>query len=141
MSVSAPGIDVHERGFSFLELVVVLAVLGVLLTLAVPSYQQYTRRMHRAEAIEKMLAVAYCQAKIRSITGFYDTSRCTGEGSSEFHEIRLEPPDRTATLEYTIVAEPKKPAGDRCGTLSLDQAGTRGVSGDQASRANCWGGR
>jgi len=124
-----------------LELVVVLAVMGVLLTLAVPSYQQYTQRVHRAEAIEKMLAIAYCQAKIRSINGFYDTSRCAGDFNAEFHEIRIEPLGRTTTLEYTIIAEPIDAAGDRCGSLSLDQAGTRSISGDQASRADCWGGR
>lgn len=141
MTASAPNHDVHESGFSLLELVVVLAVLGVLLTLAVPSYQQYTQRVHRAEAIERMLSVAYCQAKIRSISGFFDTSRCAADASGEFHEIRIEPSDLTATLEYTIYAEPKNPVGDRCGTLSLNQAGTRGISGDQASRAQCWGGR
>ena len=133
--------DRRCKAFSMLELVIVLAVMGVLLTLAVPSYQQYTQRVHRAEAIEKMLSIAYCQAKIRSINGFYDTSRCAGDFSAEFHEIRIEPTDRTATLEYTIIAEPINATGDRCGNLSLDQAGTRNISGDQASRAQCWGGR
>lgn len=133
--------DRRETAFSMLELVVVLAVMGVLLTLAVPSYQQYTQRAHRAEAIEKMLAIANCQAKIRSINGFYDTSRCTEDFSAEFHEIRIEPLDRTATLDYIIIAEPINATGDRCGSLSLDQAGTRNISGDRASRAGCWGGQ
>ena len=128
-------------GFSLLELVIVLAVIGVLLTLAIPSYQRYTQRVHRAEAIRMMLAVADCQERIRASTGFYDTSSC-GEGfNSDYHELRIEPPGSTASLEFTIVAQLRQGSDDDCGNLSLDQTGSRGISGNQATVNKCWGGR
>ena len=109
-------------GFSLLELVIVLAVIGVLLTLAIPSYQRYTQRAHRAEAIRMMLAIADCQERVRASTGFYDTSGC-GEGfNSDSHELRIEPPDNVASLEFTIIAQQRQGSDDACGNLSLDQA-------------------
>jgi len=124
-----------------LELVIVLAVVSVLLTLAIPSYQRYTQRVHRAEAIRLMLAVADCQERVRASSGFYDTSSC-GEGfDSDSHELRIEPPASTASLEFTIVAQLHQGSDDACGDLSLNQAGTRGVSGEQATVNKCWGGR
>lgn len=128
-------------GFSLLELVVVLAVIGVLLTLAIPSYQRYTQRAHRAEAIRMILAIADCQERVRASTGFYDTSSC-GEGiNSDSHELRIEPPDNVASLEFTIIAQLRQGSNDACGNLSLDQAGTRGISGNQVAVNKCWGGR
>ena len=132
---------IRTIGFSMLELVIVLAVVSVLLTLAIPSYQRYTQRVHRAEAIRMMLAVADCQERVRANTGFYDTSSC-GEGfNSDSHELRIEPLDNTASLEYTIVAQPRQGEEDDCGNLSLNQAGTRGISGNQVTVNKCWGGR
>ena len=128
-------------GFSLLELVIVLAVIGVLLTLAIPSYQRYTQRAHRAEAIRMMLAMADCQERVRASTGFYDTSSC-GEGiNSDSHKLRIEPPDNVASLEFTIIAQLRQGSNDACGNLSLDQAGTRDISGNQAAVSKCWGGR
>jgi type IV pilus assembly protein PilE len=131
----------RSPGFSLLELVIVLAVLAVLLTIAVPSYQRYVQRAHRAEAIRMMLAIAGCQERVRANTGFYDTSRCLEAFDSESHELRIEPLDSTESLEFTIIAEPQPGREDSCGNLSLDQAGTRGISGSPDDLRKCWSGR
>lgn len=126
-------------GFSLLELVIVLATIAILLVIAVPSYRQYLQRGHRAEAIRMMLAVADCQERLRVQTGFYDTSRCGSSFESDFYGLRIAPPDESPTFEYEIIAEPR--LSDRCGSLSLDQAGTRGIGGEPELLAACWGGR
>jgi type IV pilus assembly protein PilE len=132
---------INITGFSLLELVIVLAVIGVLLTLAVPSYQRYTQRAHRADAIRMMLGIADCQERVRANSGFYDPSSCREGFHSDSHELRIEPPDSTASLEFTIVAQLRQGRDDACGSLSLDQAGTRGISGNQADLGKCWSGR
>jgi type IV pilus assembly protein PilE len=131
----------RHSGFSLLELVIVTAVIGTLLTIAIPSYQQYTQRAHRSEAIRIMLAIAGCQERVRSDTGFYDTSRCKEGYDSDSHELRIEPPDSAASLEFVIIAEPQPGRDDSCGSLSLNQAGTRGISGDPEALIKCWSGR
>jgi type IV pilus assembly protein PilE len=125
-----------------LELVTVLAIVAVLLALAVPGYQRYLQRAERAEALRALLAVAACQERIRAQSGYYDTSHCLDDAATAAYTIRIEPPDDDNALDFMLIAEPLRPrAGDPCGSLSLDQAGTRGISGDAVELAACWGGR
>lgn len=125
-----------------LELVTALAIVAVLLALAVPGYQGYLQRAERAEAVRALLAAAACQERVRAQGGYYDTARCVDDGASAAYTMRIEPPDDDSSLAFTLIAEPLRPrAGDPCGSLSLDQAGTRGISGDSGALAACWGGR
>lgn len=129
-------------GFSLLELVIALAVVAILLAFAVPTYQRYVQRGERAEAVRLLLAAAACQERVRAQGGYYDTSRCLEGVAANAYEFRIEPPDDSASLAFTLVAEPKQVRrDDPCGSLSLDQAGTRGIGGAADRLAACWGGR
>ena len=128
-------------GFSLLELMIVLAVASILLAVAIPSYQRYVQRAHRAEAVRLILAIADCQERIRASKGFYDTSQCLASLDSESHDFRIEPAGEADSLTFTIVAEPREAWADHCGSLSLDQSGTRAISGDPGELLKCWGGR
>lgn len=129
-------------GFTLLELVTTLAVVAILLVLAVPAYQGYVQRGERAEAVRLLLAAAACQERIRAHSGYYDTARCLDGIAATTYALRIEPPGVPTSMEYTLIAEPQRlRPGDPCGALSLDQAGTRGISGDADGLAACWGGR
>lgn len=131
-----------RQGFTLLELVLALLVLAILLGYALPSYQRYLQRGQRAEAVRLLLTAAACQERIRAGTGMYDTTRCVGEAVDGPWSLRIEPPGTDRSLEFTLIAEPARvPANDRCGSLTLDQTGTRGVTGDAAEAERCWGGR
>ena len=131
----------RSHGYSLLELVIVMAVFAILVTTAVSSYRNYVQRAHRAEAIRQMLGVAGCQEGIRADTGFYDTTRCMEKSGAPSHVLRIEPADDRTTMEYTIVAELKNGRDDACGSLGLDQAGTRSIGGAPEALAKCWSGR
>lgn len=134
-------VNARPDGFSFLELVIVLAVMAVLITLAVPSYRAYIQRAERAEAIRLVLDVAACQERVRAGSGFYDTTQCLGPGVSDKYTFRIEPAGDLKATRFTIVADPDNGAENRCGSLSLDQTGARGISGEKESLFQCWGGR
>ncbi|MBT8050834.1 MAG: prepilin-type N-terminal cleavage/methylation domain-containing protein [Gammaproteobacteria bacterium] len=130
-----------NHGVTLIEILVVSAVLAVLLALAVPSYQGYLQRGHRAEAARALLEAAACQERNRAHTGYYDTTRCLG-GSTIHYRLLIEPGGQSKTLSYTLTARPMhRHRNDTCGALSLDHAGTRTTSGHSARWADCWSGR
>ena len=130
-----------RRGFGLLELVIAMGVIAVLVGLAMPIYQRYVIRAHRADAVRNLLAAAACQERLRAGNGFYDTSLCASGMDTGHYAFRIEPAGEPEALEFTVFAIPSgAAAADGCGSLSLDHAGSRGVTGPRAL-ADCWGGR
>ncbi len=130
------------RGFTLLELLIVLTVFTLLLSWAIPTYQRYALRAQRTEAVRHLLEIAACQERLRARAGYYDTTACLELPAGAHYRFRLEPPDAVETLNFTALAEPLRAhAADDCRTLGLDQAGTRTISGPAGQVTDCWGGR
>lgn len=129
-------------GFSLLELMVVTALLAILVSLALPSYRKYLERGYRADAIRTLHSIASCQERVRAGSGYYDTSRCLDGIDQQHYGFELQPENEAATLHFTAFATPVGLSDDDpCGTLSIDQAGSTGISRDPGRLAACWGGR
>lgn len=123
-----------NKGFTLIELMVVIALIAILVTLSYPSYVNFIRKADRAEAQVTLLDWANRQEIWRADNPGYNTD--------------INPAD-TATYAYTIVSTVSsftltatalgaqaddKEAGVACTALSLDQAGVRGPVGHQ----ECW---
>ncbi len=129
-------------GMTLVEVVLVIGLLGLLLSLAMPSYQAYLERGHRVEAIRLLLTAAACQERYRARSGTFDPTRCLGNADNGFYRLIIEPEGQSSSNEFVLIAEPlERQQHDICGSLSLDQSGTRGISGPQDSLQKCWAGR
>jgi len=129
------------HGMTLIELLIVLAVMGILLSIAIPGYSSYMLRVHRSEAIRLLLQASICQQRIYAGSGSYDTSQCRPVSEHQRYRISYISPD-TQEQNYMAMASPQgAQLDDPCGSLSLDQSGTRGISGSNISAVKCWSGR
>ena len=126
-----------QAGFSLIELMVVVAVIGILASIALPSYNEHIRKARRAAGGACVAAVAQQMERYYTTQLKYDggppattmDNICDPE-SLDYYTIGMAATPRT----YSITATPKgKQEGDSCGTLSINQAGVKSPSG-----ASCW---
>lgn len=137
-------------GMTLIELMIVVAIIGILASIAYPSYQEYVRRGQRAEARAQLMEAAQFMERNFTMNNSY-----AGVGALQLNNANLgqspKPPQAavyninvvTALATYTLTAVPVAGgmmAGDRCGTLRITQTGTQDVTGGAtAPAAECWG--
>lgn len=120
----------NHRGFTLLELMIVVAVIGILASIALPSYQEYLKKARRSAAQSHMMDVAQRQQQYlidaRSYaTTFSALSVETPADVSSYYTVEIEASDGPPP-SFTVTATPKTgtpQAGDA--TLTIDNAGAK----------------
>ena len=126
---------------TLIELIIVVAIMGILMTAAVPTYRSYILRVHRTEAIRMLLQASMCQERLIAARGSYDTSLCRPVSDQHRYEIRYDTPESQGRTYVAMAVPSGAQLADPCGSLLLDQSGTRRISAPGASVVQCWNGR
>lgn len=130
----------QEAGFTLLELMMALAIIGILTAIALPSYQSYIRRAACEDAKSVLIGAANVMERFRAQNNTYSGATLGAyasspvDGSNKDTNIAVTAADATT---YTLTATPT--TGGRLknkGTLTVTSAGVRGGSGALASK---WG--
>ena len=118
---------IRISGFTLIELMVVLLIVGILGTVAVPTYRQYVIRAHRTEAKTALLRLAANQERHYLQNNTYTDDLATlgfGTGVSENGIYTLSVPLADA-ITYQAIAVPTPGGGPNGADMSQDQACAR----------------
>ena len=119
-----------QAGFTLIEIMIVVAILGVLATIAYPSYQQYVIKTKRTDMMSEMHNIASEIESRKLAQGRYSSSLLTGLGGNypkrgqALYTVSFTP--NPLTRAWTITATPKtgtQMVGD--GNLTLNYQGIK----------------
>lgn len=127
------------RGFTLIEMMMVVAIIAILSAIAYPSYQNQIRRSNRADAKVVLTDVAQRLERCYTSFGSYDSASCgtksalvAGVASTEGYYAVTVSNYSGATYQLTANAVKAPQTADTgCTALSLNQLGERGPAG-------CW---
>jgi len=132
------------RGFTLVEILIVLALVAVLAAIALPLYDSHVHRARRAEARTALLQTAHRLEREASATGAYPSGELPASLASaagaHYRITRLAPASELdGALRFSLQAIPVgAQARDDCGTFTLNSAGERGLVDNRAPVALCW---
>ena len=121
----------RAAGFTMIEIMITLAIVGLLFVVAYPSYKQSTRKTRRTDAVAAALAIQVAQENFRGSCPYYAQSlgsanSCGGSAAAS----TVKAPSASSQGYYTMSIAANSATGNAYQILAT-------ATGDQANDTGC----
>lgn len=132
------------KGFNFLELILVVGLIGILTALAYPSYQHYLIRSYRNDGKTALLDLGNRMEEYYLKNNSYqgatlDSIGASNTSSDGYYQLVIANTTPTYYLIYAVPAQPNIKQDAECGTLTYDSLGVKGSLAND-NGGSCWNG-
>jgi len=129
-----------NTGFTMVELMIVIAIIGILAAVGFPAYTNAVKKGDRADAIDSLMSLSGRMEEYYMNNDTYDGATVTAAGdgtvgsnktSDDLYTLAI---SSATAFQYTLTATPKK-SDTECTTLTLNSLGEKGSTG---TGTDCW---
>jgi type IV pilus assembly protein PilE len=146
----------RRAGFTLIELMVTVAIVGILAAVAMPAYSDYVKRGHRVDAKNALLDYAARQERFFAVNNTYSKTfmplgyltetpiYVNGTSTTAFYRLTMTGTaggSSTTVSDFTATASPTTVGGqstDACGSYSLTSLGAQSNVLVKANTTGCW---
>ena len=128
------------KGFTLIELMIVVAIIAIIAAIAIPAYSDYVTRSKRADGKTGLLAFQLEQEKFRANNPTYASAAALGlpaNSPDDHYQITV---TNFSAASYALSATPNASQNDpECATLTIDESSNKSATGNAVDPAStCW---
>lgn len=129
-----------QFGFTLIEVMITVAIIGILAAIAYPSYTEYVLRGNRSEGLALLSEAAARQERYFAQNYTYANTvaelKMNAESSNKLYTLNITGNSNSYSL--TVVPQNQQTKDTKCGTLGLNQKAERSKTGSASSINDCW---